>query len=144
MPTTENTAAARRWFDAMSRHDLDVVQELFAPGYALHYPGLPEGMGGHDAIRALVGGYYAAFPDLRFTVERTVAEGDLVLVHWTAEGTHRGELLGIAPTGRRAAWTGTSLLRMRDARVVEDWVHPDAIGLFAQLGVPVPGAPVPA
>jgi predicted ester cyclase len=67
---------------------------------------------GREALKQLVKMYYTAFPDLRFTVEDQVAEGDKVVTRYSSEGTHKGELMGIAPTGKHAAGvTGISIDR---------------------------------
>lgn len=136
MPTDDaerNRQLALRWFAAMSAGDLDVTDELFAPDYVLHVTGGPEGVRGPAAIRAVLEGYRAAFPDLRFTVHETVADGGTVCVRWTAEGTHRGPLLGLEPTGARARWTGISWLHFVDGKVAEDWVENDVFGMIQQL-----------
>lgn len=137
---SENVALARRWFDVISSGELDAVQTLFAPTYRLHYPDLDSGTVGPEVIRGLVGAYRDAFPDLSFTVDDTIASGELVVVRWTAEGTNRGSLLGAPATSRFARWTGTSVLRIRDGRIVEDWVESDRLGMLQQLGL----APTPA
>lgn len=128
-------ALARRWFDAMSAGTLELVDDLFDADYELHFPDLPPGERGPGVIRQVVSGYRTAFPDLHFTVEQMVAEGDTLAVRWTAEGTQRGTLMGVAPTGQRARWTGMSMLRVRGDRIVEDWVQTDRLGMLQQLGI---------
>ena len=143
-PTDEerrNRELALRWFAAMNARDLDATEELFAPDYRLHLPEAPEDLRGPAAIRAVIEGYVAAFPDLRFTVLGAVAEGDTVVVRWRAEGTQRGALGGAPATGRAAGWTGTSWLRFAGGRVAEDWVEHDTLGMMRQLGLlPAPPA----
>jgi steroid delta-isomerase-like uncharacterized protein len=132
-------ALARRWFDAMSRGDhRRAADETFAPDYAVFMGA--DAMRGTDAIKALVDRYRAAFPDLRFTVDDVVAEGDRLAVRWTAAGTHDGPLMGLPPTGRRATWGGVSCWRMAGGRCVEDRVTMDALGMLQQLGA-VPASP---
>ncbi|HEX6746514.1 MAG TPA: ester cyclase [Longimicrobium sp.] len=131
--TERNRQLALRWFAAMNAGDLGVVDELFAPDYRLHLTGGPEDARGPAVIRGVIEGYLAAFPDLHFTVHETVAAGDVVCVRWTAEGTHRGPLLGVEPSGARARWTGISWLRFADGKVAEDWVENDVFGMMQQL-----------
>jgi predicted ester cyclase len=76
----------------------------------------------------------AAFPDLQVTVDAVVAEGDLVAVAWTAEGTQQGEFYGVPATGRTAQWEGQNLMRFACGKIVELWVSADALGLHEQLG----------
>ena len=77
----------------------------------------------------------AAFPDLQYTVEDQIAEGDKVVTRYTASGTHRGELMGIAPTGSRVEITGISITRVEDGKIEEIWETHDALGMMRQLGV---------
>jgi predicted ester cyclase len=138
--TTQPSVIARSWFDAMNAGDLARCDELFSPTYQMHFPGIPEGARGPEVIRGVVTGYRSAFPDLRFTLENVVAEGDMVLVHWWVEGTNLGSLMGAPPTGKHVRWTGMSLLRIENGKITEDWVENDRLGMLQQLGL----APEPA
>ncbi|HEX5727586.1 MAG TPA: ester cyclase family protein [Longimicrobiaceae bacterium] len=131
-----NKALARRWFAAMSEGDAATLVASCAPGARFH-------MGGRTQSFEEVGGVIAAFregmPDLRFVVEDVVAEGDRVVTRWAAEGTHTGVLLGIPPTGRRVRMPATSVWRVVDGRLAEDWVNEDMYGLLQQVGaIPAP------
>ena len=77
----------------------------------------------------------AAFPDLQYTVEDQIAEGDKVVTRYTASGTHRGELMSIVPTGSRVEITGISITRIEDGKIEEIWENYDALGMMRQLGV---------
>jgi len=135
----ENKALIRRWGELWNAGDAAAIAELVAPDYVRHDPNGPE-VRGPNAERQLVELYRAAFPDLRFTIEHLVAEGDLVVAHLTVRGTHRGELLGIPPTGTPITLAAMELYRIRDGKVAEQWVALDALGLLQQLGaVPTPG-----
>jgi predicted ester cyclase len=79
--------------------------------------------------------YFAAFPDLQFTVEDEIAEGDKVTTRYTARGTHRGELMGMAPTGKHVTVTGIFISRVEEGKLAEMWLNWDALGLMQQLGV---------
>jgi predicted ester cyclase len=84
--------------------------------------------------------YLTAFPDLHFTIEDIIAEGDTVVVRQTARGTHQGDLMGIPPTGKQVSGTGITITRVVNGKAVEDWFNGDDLGLLQQLGVvPVPG-----
>jgi predicted ester cyclase len=82
--------------------------------------------------------FRAAFPDLAYVAEEGLAEGDLVATRFSATGTHRGTFLGVAPTGRRVAYSGIDINRVQGGRIVESWVHYDALGLLQQLGIVEP------
>ena len=75
-----------------------------------------------------------AFPDLRFTLDDMIAERDEVVVHWTARGTQQGQFLGIAPTRKTASVTGTSIYRIKNQRMVEQFADWNLLTLLEQLG----------
>jgi ketosteroid isomerase-like protein len=79
---------------------VELVDELLAPDYVSHAPGEPELKRGPEDIKEVVRAYHSAFPDLTYTVEKQVAEGDMVVTRWTVRGTHQGELMGVPPSGR--------------------------------------------
>ena len=75
------------------------------------------------------------FPDIHFTVEDQLAETDKVVTHWTARGTHKGQLMGIPATGRSVTWAGITIHLIANGRVAESWVSSDTLDLMQQLGV---------
>lgn len=89
-------------------------------------------------------GWREAFPDLDITVDRQVAERDLVAVRWTARGTNTGTGNGIPATGRAVQITGTTLFRVADGRIAEEWTCADSLGLMKQLGLLATPAATPA
>jgi steroid delta-isomerase-like uncharacterized protein len=135
MATVDNKRISRRFFDDVwNGRKLDAIGELAAEELVLHDRDMGEHRGA-DAARAFVDTYRRAFPDLRFTVEEQIAEGDKVVTRWTARGTHNGELMGIPPTGRTATVTGTTIDRIADGRIAESFGTWDALGMLQQLGV---------
>ena len=82
--------------------------------------------------------YRAAFPDVRIAVDDVIAADDKVVLRWHSEGTHRGELAGLAPTGAHASVTGISIDRWQGGKVVESWTEWDNLGLARQLGAAPP------
>lgn len=139
MSVEENKALVRRWVDVWNTGNLDAVGESVTPDYVRHDPNSPE-VRGPDAERQLVAMYLAAFPDLHFTVEDLVAEGGTVAARMTVRGTHRGELLGIPPTGRQVTIVAIELYRLAGGRIAEQWITMDTLGLLQQLGaIPVHG-----
>jgi steroid delta-isomerase-like uncharacterized protein len=126
---------ARREFEEVySRGNLDVVDEIVSAEYVCYDPALPEPVRGREGLKQAVTGFRRAFPDLTFTVEDQIVEGDTVVTRWTATGTHRGELFGLAGTGRRVTMTGIDIERFADGRIVEVWASWDLHGLLRQLG----------
>jgi predicted ester cyclase len=147
MSVEQNKANSRRFYkDAANKGNVDLLDELADPNGVIHQA---DGVGGTDirgreAFKQFLKTYYAAFPDLRFTVEDQVAEGDKVVTRWTSEGTHKGELMGIAPTGKHAAnVTGISIDRYSGGKFVEGWGNWDTLGLMQKLGI-IPALAQPA
>jgi predicted ester cyclase len=139
----ENKAILRRVTDEVfSQGNLDLVDELFAADYVLHDPGIPGGelRGPEDFKQRWVSMFRTAFPDLQLSVEDQVAEGDKVVTRYVGRGTHRGELMGIAPTGMEVSVGGSIISRVSGDRIEEEWNNFDALGMMQQLGaVPGPG-----
>lgn len=136
MSTETNKALVRRWVEEVvnTPGNLATIDELFAPDYAdyTNPPDWPPGREGHKQIIAL---FHAAFPDLHYTVEHEVAEGDMVVVRGTYHLTHQGEFFGIAPTGKQVTTTGMHLFRIAAGKIVEHWCNNDDLGTMRQLGV---------
>ena len=134
--SAENKALSRRFFEEVfNAGNLDVVDELVAPDFVNHDAATPEPARGVEGAKASITGYRDAFPDLNFTIEEQIAEGAYVTTRWSAKGTHEGDLMGIAPTGKQGTVTGISIDRIVDGRLVESWTNWDTLGLLQQLGV---------
>jgi steroid delta-isomerase-like uncharacterized protein len=133
----QNKALARRSLEEIWNQDnLAVIDELFASNATFYDPNVPGGKyTGPDGARQFVQVYRGAFPDVRITINDQIAEGDKVCTRWTATGTHKGELMGIAPTNKRATVTGVDIDRYQDGKVVEAWASYDMLGLLQQLGI---------
>lgn len=138
MGTEQSKAVYRRFLDlGFNTGDFAALGEVLAPNYVDHDapPGIPPGP---EGIALLLGTYRAAFPDVHMTVEAQVAEGEMVATRYTFRGTHRGNLMGIAPTGKQVTMTGTTITRIVDGKMVEAWVNYDLLGLLQQVGVVPP------
>lgn len=133
MSIHDNKLLARRYFQAFNDDDRYVFADIIAPDARLRDP-FPEGALGHESISQRSSMFHTAFPDLRLLVNDMLAEEDRVAVRWTAEGTHNGELAGIAPTGRRIKLTGMTILRIEGGRIAESWTELDMLGLLQEIG----------
>jgi len=139
MATATPAAVVRRFVDEyQSQHDVATAEALLAADFVDHSPFGPFPPD-RDGVLALFGALFAAFPDLRADIHDQVCEGDLVATRKTFHGTHRGEFMGIAPTGREVAWDVFDLVRVRDGQLSEHWNVVDAMALMTQLGaIPAP------
>lgn len=129
MVSEENKAVVRRWLDeVLTRGNLERAEDFFARNYVLHDPSFPTDVHSPEGVKRYVATYRAAFPDARFAVEDQIAEGSKVVTRWTARGTHRGEFLGIAPTGEEVTVTGIEFDHVVGGKIEEAWVgyHPFA------------------
>lgn len=134
MTIENNKDIVRRFYQAVDRGDVSVIEALFSPNWVNVDPSLPP-MRGLDGARALVGMFTAAFPDFTSTIEMMAAEGDRVGVRASHTGTHQGAFMGIPATGRRVTVTATGIFTVKDGKLVENRVVFDAFGLLQQLGV---------
>jgi steroid delta-isomerase-like uncharacterized protein len=135
----EHKAIARRWVEELwSQGNTSVADEIIASNYTVHDPGTPGRAGGVEGEKHAIAMYRTVFPDLRFTMEEMIAEGDRVVVRWTTRGTHRGVLMGIPPTGKQVVVTGISILRMAHRKIAEHRLNWDTLGMLQQLGVVPP------
>jgi predicted ester cyclase len=108
-------------------HSLDfIAHNPVIPGHPLPY-----NMYKHVCLLHL-----AAFPDFRVTAENVVTEADKVAVRWTVNGTHLGPLMGIPPTGRPITFTGMTMYRFVDGKIVENWWAYDSLGMIMQITEP--------
>ena len=135
-----NKALVRRWIDeGFNRKNPAIVAEIFVEDFVVG--GQPIGRAG---LRQGMAQRLAAFPDLEVTLTEVLAEGDKVVIWYTARGTHRGVFEGIPPTGKRVTWVGSDLLRIDGSRIAEGQFLDDSLGLLRQLRAPgdrLPGQP---
>ena len=144
MTITEHLTKNKHIVDAFiqqlfSKGDLSAVDRYLDPGFVNHdepFPGAPEGPEGMRFAAALM---RAAVPDWHSELHQLIAEGDTVVEVFTASGTHRGELFGVAGTGRTLTMRGINVFRLEGDRIVERWGRVDQLGLLQQLGV-IPSA----
>lgn len=133
----ENLSQLLRSLEAWNRHDLAAYRAVYAPEAVIH--GLAPAPLGVAETLAVYSSFFAAFPELRLTVEETVDDGERIAVRFTIAGTHRGAFQGIAPTGRPIVVQGITTLHFRDGRIVERWNQLDQLGMLHQLGaLPAP------
>lgn len=139
---TDNEAVSRRVLEEVfNKGNLGIADELLAPDAVNHDPATPPEMRnfrGPELLRQTVSMYRSAFPDLRLTVEDAISQGDRVVLRWRSEGTHRGELLGLAPTNARGSVTGITIDGFENGKIVESWTEWDNLGLARQLGAAPP------
>ena len=131
----QNKTNVRRLFEEVwNKGHVPVADELFTPNYNHHDSSSPDVGRGPESEKKRVTLYRNAFPDIRFTVEDIIAEDETVVARWSCRGTHKGDLNGIAPTGKQFNITGVSIARFTNGKMSEGFVNWDALGLMQQLG----------
>jgi steroid delta-isomerase-like uncharacterized protein len=134
MPTDLKTLAQRFADEIINARDLDdALTELVVEDFVEQNP-LPGQGPGRAGLAGVLAGMFAAFPDLHWTLHDAVAEGDRVMTFSTWTGTHRGEFMGLAPTGRRVTVEAWTLDRYHDDRLTESRIIMDVAGMLTQLG----------
>lgn len=125
--------------------DLTAIDRYLDPEFVDHDPPLPDAPDGPEGIRQAAALFRRAFPDWRSDDEHLIAEGDLVVEHFVAHGTHRGSVMGESPTGRDVVLRGINIFRIADGKIAERWGRLDDLGLQQQLGLlPAPAVASPA
>jgi len=138
MSTTENKALIHRWFEEVwNKGRVATIDEILTSDAVLHGLGT-EDVPGPDGFKRLHSAFRHAFPDMVEQIDDIIAEGDLVAVRWSGTGTHRGEILGVAPTGKRVRFSGMDFIRFEQGKAVEGWNSFDHVAFLRQLGVTDP------
>jgi steroid delta-isomerase-like uncharacterized protein len=131
-----NKAIVRRLLEELwNKGNLSLADELFSPNYEHHDASTPDFGRGPESEKKRATLYRTAFPDVRLTIEDIIAEGETVMTRWSCRGTHKGDLRGIAPTGKQVNISGVTIARLANGKFAEGWVNWDALGLMQQLGV---------
>lgn len=136
MSTEQNRAILRRRVEEIwNQGNLTVIDDLIADDFVSNGQAI-----GREGFRQFVSTVRTAFPDLQFTVEDIVTEGDKVSVRYVGRGTQQGEFAGLPASGKRVQFTGIDIFRIADGQMAEEWLMYDQLGLLQQLGaIPVPG-----
>jgi steroid delta-isomerase-like uncharacterized protein len=106
---------------------------MVAPNFVFH--NAVQTFYGPEGFRQFATTYHTAFPEAHFTIEDVIAEEDTVVLRWTAHGTHKGDLLGIPPTGKQVTVSGMTITLISNGKSVESWGEFDALGMLQQIGV---------
>jgi steroid delta-isomerase-like uncharacterized protein len=132
MSETNKDILRRFYAEFWNAGNVDAVDALVAEDFVDHQavPGMPSGK---EGFAELIHQWHTGFPDMSETVEDLIAEGDRVVGRFTFRGTHTGDFLGIAPTGRAVSMTGIDIVRIRDGKIAEFWYAEQLNDLLSQL-----------
>ena len=137
MSAQENKEKARLMLEeAFGQGKVEIVEEILDPNFVCYDPNSEAGeVRGANTIKQEIEYFRNAVPDLTYTVEDQMAEGDKVVTRYTATGTHQGEFFGVAPTGKRIEMSGIQIDRFGESgKMVEEWPEYDLLGAMKQMG----------
>jgi steroid delta-isomerase-like uncharacterized protein len=129
----KNKAVARTAVEeVLGRGKVEHYDTLYSPDYVSHNSAREAD---RDADRRATQGWHRAFPDLRLSIDKIIAEGDLVAVRFIAEGTNTGSANGLPATGKKVRIPGMTIFRIVDGKIVEEWASFDQLDFMRQLGL---------
>jgi steroid delta-isomerase-like uncharacterized protein len=135
MPVPNKTIVRRLYQEVWNERKLEVADELLSASHALQDPSVSGSQTGPEWYKQRVMELTTVFPDLSFTIEDTIAEGERVAVCWTISGTHQGEFMEIPPTGREISVEGITIHHIKHGKILDSYARWDALSLLQQLGV---------
>jgi len=119
--------------EVINNGDFSVLEEVLHPNYVYRSPG--QELYGPESLKDLFAAYRTTFPDLNVEIDDLVVSGDKVVISITLTGTHEGDLMGIAATGKQVKINGMVLSRFEDGKIVEEWELLDQLTMLQQLGI---------
>lgn len=134
MSKQDNAAVQARFGEAINSGNLSVIDDLMTADVKDHDPAPDQGPGPQGFI-GFFGKFRQAFPDLAVAVDHMVTDDDNVAIAYTITGTHRGDFMGIAPTGKKIKARGMQIARFENGKIAERWGSSDELGILKQLGV---------
>lgn len=111
---------------------LDSYMNMYDTNVVLH--GVPGVEPGIESARKFYQGFHKAFPGVQISVDDLIAKRDMLICRFTVSGTHKGEFMGLPPTGKPFGVTGITILKFQNRKCIERWNQADFLGLLQQLG----------
>lgn len=134
MAAKDNIATQERFAEqVVNGGNLDVIDEVTSPSFVDHDPAPDQGPG-QQGFKDFWATFRSAFPDLSVQVDQMVADDDNVAFAYRATGTHQGDFMGVAPSGKPIDVRGVQITRFQDGLMVERWGSSDQFGILQQLG----------
>lgn len=137
MSREQNLTTQERLGEAINSGNLDAFTEIFAPNVVDHDPAPDQGPG-PEGFQSFFSTVSAAFPDAQLELDTMVADEDNIAIAYRLRGTHQGDFMGVAPTGKSIEARGVQIARFEDGMIVERWGSTNELGILQQLGVTGP------
>lgn len=134
-----NKAIVQRLYEEVwNKRKLEVIKEIISPSHALQSPNIFGSSIGPEAYKRNVLAFLAGFPDLRWSIEDTIAEKDKVVACWAMSGTHKGDFMGIPATNKKVSVEGITVHHVSGGKIMDSYSNWDLLGMTQQLGVVPP------
>lgn len=134
MSGDKNVEFMKKFVEFINSASEKLAHELVSPEAIFHVPGRPEAMVGPTGYLTIVGMMRGGFPDIQWTVEELISEGDRVAARFTMRGTHHGQFMGVPPTGKPIIVQVLNIYHLKNGQIIKEYGSPDMVGLLAQIG----------
>jgi steroid delta-isomerase-like uncharacterized protein len=139
MPMESSEAVMKRFVEFINTADAQLARQVIASDAVFSAPTHAEPLGGPAGYLELLAILRNGFPDIHWTMEETITEGDRVAARFTMRGTHRGDFFGIPPTGKQISVQALNFYHLADGQIVKEQGQPDLLGIMQQIGaLPAP------
>jgi steroid delta-isomerase-like uncharacterized protein len=130
----KNKLVMSRFLEFINTASEKLASELISPEAIFHVPGRPEPMRGPGGYLEIIGMMRGGFPDIQWTLEEMITEGDMIAARFTMRGTHNGTFFGVPPTGKKIEVQAMNFYHLSGGQIVEERGQPDFLGLLQQIG----------
>jgi steroid delta-isomerase-like uncharacterized protein len=134
MSTESNKTLMDRFRDFINTADSDTANELISADASFYVPGRPAPLRGPAGYLEIIAMMRGGFPDIQWTIEELISEGNSVAARFTMRGTHRGDFFGVPATGNKITVQALNIYHLSDGKIVEEYGQPDMLGLMQQIG----------
>jgi steroid delta-isomerase-like uncharacterized protein len=134
MTTESNKQVMSRFLKFINTASEALAQELISSDAVFHVPGRPDPVKGPEGYLEIIAMMRSGFPDIQWTLEEMVAEGDKIAARFIMRGTHNGSFFGVSATGKSIQVQAMNIYRLSDGKFVEERGQPDLLGLLQQIG----------
>lgn len=134
MTTESNKQVMSRFLEFINTASEALADELISPDAVFHVPGRADPVKGPEGYLEIIAMMRSGFPDIQWSLEETIAEGDKVAARFIMRGTHKGPFFGVPATGKAIQVQAMNIYRLSDGKFVEERGQPDLLGLLQQIG----------
>ncbi|GAB3790770.1 hypothetical protein GCM10028818_61290 [Spirosoma horti] len=134
MSIEDNKRIMNRFLEFINSASENLAHELISPNAVFYVPGRPEPLRGPAGYLSLVGIMRSGFPDIQWSLEDMVSEGDSIAARFIMRGRHQGNFMGIPPTDKPIQVQAMSFYRLSNGQFIEEYGQPDMLGLLQQIG----------